>query len=177
MEFEFGDLKVKVVEGDITLLECDAIVNAANRYLKHGGGVAAAIVRRGGEEIQTESDEYVKTHGPLKTGEVAVTGAGKLKAKYVIHAVGPVYGEEGEEKLAEAVRNSLQAADRLGLKTLALPAISTGVYGYPMEICARMMRSELEKFSKRRKSLELVTICLYGKESLERFLEAFKRAL
>ncbi|MEM2674627.1 MAG: macro domain-containing protein, partial [Candidatus Hadarchaeales archaeon] len=65
MEFEFGDLKVRIVEGDITLLECDAIVNAANRYLKHGGGVAAAIVRRGGEEIQRESDEYVKKHGPL----------------------------------------------------------------------------------------------------------------
>ncbi|MEM2674628.1 MAG: macro domain-containing protein, partial [Candidatus Hadarchaeales archaeon] len=113
---------------------------------------------------------------PWKPGEVAVTGAGRLKAKYVIHAVGPIYGEEGEEKLAEAVRNSLQAADRLGLRTLALPAISTGVYGYPMEICAKVMKTELGRFSKRKKSLELVTICLYGKDSFERFVEAFRQA-
>ncbi len=171
---ELGSLKVEIVEGDITLLESDAIVNAANRFLKHGGGVAAAIVRRGGIEIQEESDEYIRKHGPLRTGEVAVTGAGKLKAKFVIHAVGPVYGEEGEEKLAEAIRNSLEAADRLKLKSLAMPAISTGVYGYPMEICARVMRKQLEEFSKKRKFVEKVTICLYGKEAYQRFKQAFE---
>jgi O-acetyl-ADP-ribose deacetylase (regulator of RNase III) len=171
---EVGSLKVEIVEGDITLLEADAIVNAANRFLKHGGGVAAAIVRRGGKEIQEESDEYIKKHGALKTGEVAVTGAGKLKARFVIHAVGPVYGEEGEEKLAEAIQNCLETADRLKLKSLAMPAISTGVYGYPLEICARVMRKELEEFSKRRKSVEKVIICLYGEEARRRFKQAFE---
>ena len=171
---EVGSLKVEIVEEDITLLEADAIVNAANRFLKHGGGVAAAIVRRGGKEIQEESDEHIKKHGPLRTGEVAVTGAGRLKAKYIVHAVGPVYGEEGEEKLAEAIRNSLEAADRLKLKSLAMPAISTGVYGYPLEICARVMRKELEEFSKRRKSVEKVIICLYGEEAYRRFKQAFE---
>jgi O-acetyl-ADP-ribose deacetylase (regulator of RNase III) len=171
-----GELEVEIVEGDITLLEADAIVNAANRYLKHGGGVAAAIVRRGGIEIQKESDEYIKKHGPLKTGEVAVTGAGKLKAKYVIHAVGPVYGEEGEEKLAEAIRNSLETADKLGLKSLAMPAISTGAYGFPLEICARIMKKELEEFSKRKKSLEKIIVCLYGKEAYQKFKRVFEES-
>ena len=172
---KLGELEIEIVEGDITLLEADAIVNAANRYLKHGGGVAAAIVRRGGTQIQEESDEYIRKHGPLKTGEVAVTGAGKLKAKYVIHAVGPVYGEEGEEKLAEAIRNSLETADKLQLESLAMPAISTGAYGYPLEICAKIMRRELEEFSKRRKFVKKVIICLYGQEAYQKFRQAFEK--
>ncbi len=171
-EFKFGQLTVEVIEGDITELERDAIVNAANSYLKHGGGVAAAIVRKGGVEIQQESDEYVKKHGPVPTGGVAVTGAGRLKAKYIIHAVGPVYGRDPEEKLAEAVENSLRKAEELGLKTIALPAISTGVYGFPMDKCAKIMREVLEAFSKETK-LQKVTICLYGSEAYKNFLTAF----
>ena len=90
-EWNMGDKKIQVAVCDLTQEDVDAIVNAANENLKHGGGVALAIVRAGGYEIQRESDEYVKKHGPVKTGDAAVTSAGKLKAKYVIHAVGPVW--------------------------------------------------------------------------------------
>jgi hypothetical protein len=94
-EFKVGRLLVRVVKGDITGLCADVIVNAANSWLKHGGGVALAIVNKGGKIIQDQSDKYVARNGPLHTGGVAVTRAGKLKAKFVIHAVGPVYGESG----------------------------------------------------------------------------------
>ncbi len=172
---EFDGLEVELVKGDITLLEADAIVNAANRYLKHGGGVAGAIVRRGGREIQEESDEYVKKHGPLDIGGVAVTGAGRLKARYVIHAVGPVYGDkDGDEKLALAIRNSLKKADELGLKSVAMPAISTGIYGYPLEVCARIMKGELERFAKERRSLKKVIVCLYDDKAYRIFKEIFE---
>lgn len=177
-DMKFDGLEVELVKGDITLLEADAIVNAANRYLKHGGGVAEAIVRRGGKEIQEESDEYVKKHGPLDIGGVAVTGAGMLKAKYIIHAVGPVYGDkDGDEKLALAIRNSVEKADELGLKSIAMPAISTGIYGYPLEICAKIMKEELKKFAKRRKSLKKVIVCLYDDRAYRTFREIFEKSL
>lgn len=172
---KFDGLEVVLVKGDITLLEVDAIVNAANRYLKHGGGVAGAIVRRGGMEIQEESDEYIRRHGPLDVGEVAVTGAGRLKAKYVIHAVGPVYGDEnGDEKLALAIKNSIERADELGLKSVALPAISTGAYGFPLEVCARIMKREIEEFARRRRSLEKVIVCLYDDKAYAIFKQIFE---
>jgi len=109
---------IRIVRGDITAEQVDAIVNAANSYLKHGGGVAAAIVRKGGESIQRESDEWVKQYGPVPTGKVAVTGAGNLPAKVVIHSVGPVWSEhkpeEADELLKSAVWNSLKAAHDRG---------------------------------------------------------------
>lgn len=176
MEMEFDGLKVELVKGDITLLEADAIVNAANRYLKHGGGVAGAIVRRGGREIQMESDEYIKKHGPLDVGSVAVTGAGRLKARYVIHAVGPVYGDrDGDEKLALAIRNSLEKADELGLNSIAMPAISTGIYGYPLQICAKIMKDELKRFARKRKNLKKVIVCLYDDRAYRTFKEIFEK--
>ena len=175
MEFKLGRLRVAVVKGDITELEADAIVNAANSYLKHGGGVAAAIVRRGGWIIQEESDEYVRRHGPVPVGGVAVTGAGNLNARYVIHAVGPRYGEDrGDEKLASAIRSALEKAEELGLRSIALPAISTGVYGYPLERCATIMADVLLEFSRRASSLERVVVCLYGVRAYEIFERVFK---
>ena len=171
-------VRVELVEGDITELEADAIVNAANSYLKHGGGVAAAIVRKGGQVIQEESDRWVREHGPVPVGGVAVTGAGRLKARYIIHAVGPRYDEEeGDEKLASAVRNSLGKAEELGLRSVALPAISTGVFGYPYERCARIMARVLREFAPSARSLERVTVCLYGREAYETFERAFAEEL
>jgi len=178
MEFRVGRLTVELVEGDITELEADAIVNAANPYLKHGGGVAAAIARKGGWEIQEESDKYVREHGPVPVGGVAVTGAGRLKARYVIHAVGPRYGEEkADEKLASAINSALMKADELGLKSIALPAISTGAYGYPLDRCARTMARTIKRFAAGARSLEKVIVCLYGRRAYEVFEEIFKEEL
>ena len=173
-EYKFNNLTVLLVKGDITELEADAIVNAANSYLKHGGGVAGAIVRKGGWIIQEESDRYVKEHGPVPVGSVAVTSAGKLKAKYVIHAVGPVYGEEnGDEKLASAIRSSLEKAEELKLSSIAMPAISTGIFGYPYDRCASIMFDEILKFSKKAKSVKKVIVCLYTDEAYKVFEEIF----
>lgn len=176
--FNCGRLIVELVEGDITEIEADAIVNAANSYLKHGGGVAAAIVRKGGWEIQEESDQYVRKHGPVPVGKAAVTGAGKLKAKYVIHAVGPRYGEEkGDEKLASAIRSSLEKAEKLRIKSVALPAISTGVYGYPPERCATIMTEVIKNFAWRAENLKKVIVCLYGKQAYDIFQKIFEEQL
>lgn len=178
MKFKVGGLTVELVEGDITELEADAIVNAANPYLKHGGGVAAAIVRKGGWEIQEESDRYVREHGPVPVGGVAVTGAGKLKARYVIHAVGPRYGEEGaDEELASAIRSALAKAEELDLRSIALPAISTGAYGYPLDKCARIMARTIKAFAASARSLKRVIVCLYGRRAYEIFEEVFREKL
>jgi O-acetyl-ADP-ribose deacetylase (regulator of RNase III) len=178
LQFSLSRLTIELVEGDITELEADAIVNAANEYLKHGGGVAAAIVRKGGFAIQEESDRYVREHGPVPVGGVAVTGAGRLKARYVIHAVGPRYGDpQGDEKLASAIRNSLLKAEELGLESIALPAISTGVFGYPYERCARIMARVLKEFAPSAKSLKRVVVCLYGREAYETFRRVFEEEM
>lgn len=134
---------IKVILGDITEEETDAIVNAANSHLKHGGGVAGAIVRKGGKIIQEESDRI----GYCPVGKAVHTSAGKLKAKYVIHAVGPRWGEGNEEeKLRSAVRSALEVATQLKLKSIAIPAISTGIFGYPKEEGTRVILDEVVKF-------------------------------
>lgn len=177
-EFRVGRLLVRVVRGDITELSADVIVNAANSWLKHGGGVALAIVNKGGKIIQDESDVYVRRNGPLRTGEVAVTGAGKLKAKFVIHAVGPVYGEPGHEALLEsAFRNTLIKAEELGARTIALPAISTGVYGYPADQCARILLQVISKFAENAKVVNEITVCLYDGPIYEVFKNVFSANL
>lgn len=133
---------IRVVQGDLTDEAVDAIVNAANEHLAHGGGVAGAIVRKGGYEIQKESNEWVAKHGPVRTGTAAITGAGRLPARYVIHAVGPVWagGTRGEdEKLASAVRSALALAEQYALRSISMPGISSGIFGFPKERCARIM--------------------------------------
>jgi len=127
---------VEVVQGDLTLEEVDAIVNAANSQLLHGGGLAGAIVRRGGRTIQEESFAVA----PVEVGHAAVTGAGALPCRWVIHAVGPQWGEGDEpRKLRSAVRSSLDRAADLGARSVALPAISTGIFGYPLADGARVI--------------------------------------
>ncbi len=166
-------LKVDLILGDITEIRADAIVNAANSYLQHGGGVAHAIVKKGGYIIQKESDEYIRKHGPVPVGEVAVTSAGKLKAKYVIHAVGPRYGIEGDDKLESAIRNSLEKAEELGLTSIALPAISTGIFGYPFEVCARIMANVIKSFKP--KTLRNVMVVLYTNDAYNVFKQIFDK--
>jgi len=137
---ELGDTTIEAVLGDLTGEEVDAVVNAANSHLAHGGGLAGAIVRRGGRIIQEESDRLA----PVPVGSVAVTGAGSLPARWVIHAVGPRWGEGDEEsKLRSAIRRSLERARELGAASLAIPAISTGIFGYPKAEGTTVIVSEL----------------------------------
>ena len=139
--------RLDLVSGDLTLETVDAVVNAANAYLRHGGGVAGAIVRRGGPEIQAESDLWVQQHGPVSHSKPAYTGAGQLPCRFVIHAVGPIWGQGNEdEKLIQAITGSLLLADRLGCVSLAMPPISTGIFGFPKERAARLFFEAIEAF-------------------------------
>ena len=127
--------RITVVAGDITTQTVDAIVNAANAHLAHGGGVAAAIARAGGPTIQEESNAWVAAHGSLSPGVAAVTSAGAMPARWVIHVAGPIHrpDQDNARLLAAAVTAALDAAARLGASAVALPAISAGIYGYPVE--------------------------------------------
>jgi len=169
MEVKVGDKKVIIKQSDITEEQVDAIVNAANPYLKHGGGVAGAIVRKGGKIIQEESNKI----GYVPVGEVAVTTAGKLKAKYVIHAVGPRWGEGDEEaKLRRAVRNALSKATELKLKSIAMPAISTGIFGYPKEEGTRVILDEVVNFlTHETTTVDEVRLVSIDKSTYELFLK------
>jgi putative ATPase len=133
---------IQVRRGDLTLEDCDVIVNAANSHLAHGGGVAGAIVRSGGDAIQAESDVWIRKFGRVLTGQVAVTGAGSLPCKKIIHAVGPVWsggGAHEDDLLRSAVLNSLLKAQELQFTSIALPAISSGIFGFPKQRCAHIM--------------------------------------
>jgi O-acetyl-ADP-ribose deacetylase (regulator of RNase III) len=165
---------LELIEGDITGMETGAIVNAADSHLYHGGGVAGAIVRKGGRVIQEESDRI----GYCPVGQAVITAAGSLKAGYVIHAVGPRMGEGNEdEKLRSATLRSLQLADDNHLKSIALPAISTGIFGYPVERCARIMLETTMGYLKEDTGLEKVVFCLYGKDKLAVFMKELESQL
>ncbi len=165
--------KMVLVQGDITEEQVDAIVNAANSYLKHGGGVAGAIVRKGGREIQEESDRI----GFVPVGQAALTGAGRLPARYVIHAVGPRWGEGDEDnKLRNAVLNSLKLAEKEGFRHISLPAISAGIFGFPKDRCARIILQTIKEYLQQHPegSLEQVRICLYDQPTLQAFRAAWE---
>lgn len=168
--------QLQIVQGDITAEEVDAIVNAANAQLRHGGGIAGAIVRRGGPRIQAESDAWVKEKGPVTHAEPAYTTGGRLPCKYVIHTVGPVWGEGDEDtKLARAICGSLRLADRLGISSIAFPAISTGIFGFPKDQAARViLKSISDYFSQNSESgIKLVRLTLFDQDTLDHFLDAF----
>ena len=155
-----GSVELVAVKGDITQEQVDCIVNAANSHLAHGGGVAGAIARRGGEVIRRQSREWVQKYGPVPVGEVAVTAAGELPARYVVHAVGPRWGEGNEEKkLRSAVRNALLKADELGCRSVSLPAISTGIFGYPKEEGVRVIVDETKKTIPALKNVREIRFC------------------
>ena len=161
MQIQINDKTLELAEGDITELDTDAIVNAANSSLTLGAGVAGAIRSKGGPSIQRECDEI----GGCPVGGAVITGAGNLKARHVIHAVGPRKGEgDEEEKLSNATLNSLKVAHDNGLKSIGFPAISTGVFGFPIERCAEIMLSATIDYLRRETGLVRVVFCLYGEE-------------
>ncbi len=164
--------RVEVVRGDLTEEETQAIVNAANSYLKHGGGVAGAIVRKGGKIIQEESNKI----GYVPVGKAAITGAGNLKAKYVIHAVGPRWGEGNEErKLESAVESALLIAIERGIKSVSLPAISTGIFGFPKERGAEIILRTIKKVvDSHEKAFELIRCVNIDKETANIFNNKIK---
>ena len=158
-ELKVKNSVIKLVQGDITELETDVIVNAANAQLILGGGVAGAIRTKGGPKIQEECN---KIGGTFVGGAVITTG-GNLKAKHVIHAVGPRMGEGNEdEKLKNATLNSLKLMDEYDLKTIAFPAISTGIFGYPIDRCANIMISTSKEYLEGETQIEEVIFCLYS---------------
>jgi O-acetyl-ADP-ribose deacetylase (regulator of RNase III) len=171
MKIQINDASLELVQGDITEMDVDAIVNAANERLVHGGGVAGVISRKGGPAIQSESDAWVHQHGRVHTGSAAITSGGRLKARQVIHAVGPVYDgtPRSADLLASAVRAALHMADEHGLKSIALPAISTGIFGYPMDEAARVMLEAAIAYLRGETGLERVVFCLYGQAAFDVF--------
>ncbi len=159
-------IKIEAYQGDITQLELDALVSATNNRLWMGGGVAGALKRVGGKEIE---DEAVKK-GPIPVGGTVVTGAGKLKARYIIHAA--VMGQDlktDAEKIRQAIRNSLLRGDELGIKSLAFPALGTGVGGFPLDECARIMVSEVRQYSAGETGLNRVVFILFDQPSCQVF--------
>ncbi len=170
---------VRVVQNDLTEERVDAIVNAANEGLSHGGGVAGAIARKGGPTIQRESNAWVREHGPVETGSVAMTGAGKLPSRHVIHAVGPVWSGSGDEeaKLASAVRSALDLAEEHGLESVSIPAISSGIFGFPKPLCAEvMLRTIREWFAAHPESaLREVNACNIDSGTAQLFEEEARR--
>jgi O-acetyl-ADP-ribose deacetylase len=164
--------RIFFMKGDITEVEVDAIVNAANNDLVLGAGVAGAIRRKGGPRIQEECDRI----GSIRLGEAAVTTAGNLKAYYVIHAASmQLGGRTTAESLRNSTRNSLLRAEEKGFKTIAFPAIGTGIAAFPMEECASIMISEVLEHLKSRTSLEKICFVLFDDIALKTFEETYKK--
>ncbi len=162
--------------GDITDFEADAIVNAANSLLVIGGGVCGAIHRKGGHSIVEESALWVEERGPVEPGGAAITGAGNLPARHVIHAVGPMWhgGGTGEaEQLAKAYRSAIRLADEHGLSSIAFPSLSTGIFGYPTDLAAPVAVRAVRDALREADSVNLVTFVLFDQETYD----IYKRAL
>ncbi|MCX5718078.1 MAG: macro domain-containing protein [Nitrospirae bacterium] len=173
-EHKINGKKLCLVQGDITGRDMDAIVNAANSHLQHGGGVAGAIVRKGGEIIQDESDRI----GFTPVGTAVVTGAGKLPARFVIHTVGPRMGEGDEDnKLKNAVFSTLSLASEKGLKSVSMPAISSGIFGFPKDRCAKILVNESADYLRKnpQSSLEIVEFCVYDDNTMGHFKREFEK--
>jgi len=169
---------LQIVQGDITIDEVDAIVNAANEHLQHGGGVAWAIVRRGGDVIQEESDKWIQQHGLVNNSNPARTSGGALPAKYIIHAVGPVWGDGDEDnKLAEAISGSLRVADELNCESISMPAISTGIFGFPKARAAKIIFSAIENYfaSSKESGLKIVRLVLFDNATVKVFIDMWNQ--
>jgi O-acetyl-ADP-ribose deacetylase len=164
--------EIKAYLGDIIAFEAEALVNAANNHLWMGSGVAGALKRNGGIQIEEEAVRQ----GPIKIGEAVVTGAGRLKAKYVIHAA--VMGQDlstDANKIRTATLNSLRLAEELGIKSVAFPALGTGVGKFPVTECARIMVSAVREYTAALTNLGKVSFVLYNKEALRAFQEALQK--
>jgi O-acetyl-ADP-ribose deacetylase (regulator of RNase III) len=164
MQKRLGRIEIKLIQGDITEQEVDAIVNAANNHLWMGVGVAGAIKREGGVEIEQEA----MRKGPIPVGEAVVTGAGSLKAKYVIHAA--VMGQDlktSEEHIGNGTLNALKRAEELKIKSVAFPAFGTGVGGFPVDDCARIMIDAVRDFLNQTESVKEIWFVLFDKPSYD----------
>lgn len=171
--------QVTVVEADLTEQQVDVIVNAANEHLRHGGGVAAAIARAGGPVIQQASDEWVAQHGPLADGQAATTTAGDLPAEHVVHVAGPVFdpdADTNEPRLRAAVRAALDAAAELGARSIAFPAISAGIYGYPPEEATRILADEVVAWVREGGEVDEARLVGYDSSMADLFVAALTRA-
>lgn len=167
-EHEANGCKLAVVQGDITDEPADTIVNAANDRLLMGSGVAGAIRQAGGDEIQAECEAWVKNNGLVKVGGAVVTGAGKLPYKCIIHAVGPVWGTGNEvPNLASAIEESLRHAEERKLESISFPAVSSGVFGFPKELCAKTFFDTVEEWLEEHaeRSLKSIRFCNYDEET------------
>ncbi len=175
---------IQIVQGDITTEQVDAIVNAANEHLQHGGGVAWAISKKGGPAIQQESDAWIRQHGPVSHSRPAWTSGGLLPAKYVIHAVGPVWGDphdagtggDEDKKLFDAVTGSLRVADELKCKSIAMPAISTGIFGFPKERAAGIIFTSIEKYlgDNPFSTVKTIKIVLFDQSTVDAFIKQWR---
>lgn len=177
-----GKAKLRLVRGDITKQDTDAIVNAANPSLMGGGGVDGAIHRKGGPKILEECKRIRATQwrDGLPTGKAVITSGGNLKARYVIHTVGPIWygGNRGEPQLlADAYRNSLVLAVSKGLKSIAFPSISTGAYGYPIEEASRIALRTVKEFLEKKDGLDEVVFVLFSQTDLKIYEDAVKEWL
>ncbi len=178
VEVPVGKVVLALAVGDLSEFEADALVNAANSALAGGGGVDGALHRRGGPSIMVETE--ARYPGGCPTGSAVLTGAGELKARWVIHAVGPVWrgGWSGErEQLASAYRSALRLAEEAGARTVALPALSAGVYGYPLEEAAEVALSTTRDYLRGKTSIERATFVLFTPATFavfERTLEALR---
>jgi O-acetyl-ADP-ribose deacetylase len=162
-------------QGDITRVETDAIVNAANPGLWAGGGVCGAIHRAAGPALAEACQRVVAQSGPVAVGRAAITPGGALGARHVIHAVGPVHGEnpaKAPELLASAYVNSLRLARENGLRSIAFPCISTGIFGYPADEACRVALDAVREDLERHGGLEEVVFCVFGKRDFERYDQA-----
>jgi len=167
-------LTVEVLQGDLTTQDVDAIVNASNNDLELGGGVAGAIARAGGPAIQAEC----RTIGPIEVGDAAITGGGRLKARHVIHAASMrLGGRTTAESLRRSTRRSLAIAEERGLRSIALPAIGTGIARFPMDDCARIMMEEVVALAPTARSMRDVRFILFRDDALSAFRAEAERQL
>lgn len=166
-----------LIEGDITQRNVDAIVNPANSYLQHGGGVAGAIVRKGGDIIQKESNEI----GFVEVGSSVITSSGALPCRAIIHTVGPRMGEGNEDKkLTKAINSCLELGLQKGFKSISIPAISSGIFGFPKDRCAKILVNETFTFLERLDSLSgeiqmVVEFCILGDDTIQAFQYEFNK--
>lgn len=168
-EWAIKQKKIRLIEGNIALIGTEAVVNPANKSLLLGGGVAGAIRNFGGPSIQEECNRI----GPIDVGEAVVTNGGSLRAKYVIHAVGPVYGEgDEEEKLAKATLNCLKIAQKRHMKDITFPAISTGIFRFPIQECSQIMLKVVIDFIEKNDFPQEIIFCLYENKSFSVFEKA-----
>jgi O-acetyl-ADP-ribose deacetylase len=173
VNLKVANTTIVIKKADITDEDTEAIVNAANSSLDHGGGVAGAILSKGGKIIQDESDKI----GFVPVGSAVITLGGNLKAQFVIHAVGPRMGEGNEdEKLRNATSNSLRLADSEGIHTISFPAISTGIFGYPIERCAKIMLQAVHQYCEGQTKLREIRFCLFD-ESAKQVFESAARGI